>query len=47
MLVFNVFDDRVPAVGRQARSLDEVVSYSPSIIVDLVAVTWCVDDIKP
>lgn len=46
VLVLDVLDDRVPAAVNQRWNVlvDEV--YSPSVIVDLVTITWCIHDIE-
>jgi hypothetical protein len=49
VLIFDVFDDRVPAV-RTSISIwltSEVPNYSPSIIVDLISVPWSINNVQP
>ena len=47
MLVLDVFDDRVPATPYQHGIFDPNRGSLPSLVIDLVTVAWCVDDVEP
>jgi hypothetical protein len=47
VLIFDVFDDRVPAVRISELLTWEAPIYSPSIIVDLISIPWGVNNVQP
>ncbi len=49
MLIFDILDDGIPAVKWSASNyLGKYIGISvPSVIVDLVAIAWSIDDVEP
>ena len=46
VLVLDVLDDGIPAVDDQHCNVLADELYSPSVVVDLVTITWCIHDIE-
>ena len=47
MLIFNVLDNRIPAVLCYSESAKDQNAISPSIVVDLISITWGIYNIEP
>ena len=45
MLVFDVFDNGIPT--ERVRLCRENTVGSPSVIVDLITIAWCVNNVQP
>jgi len=46
VLIFDVLDDWVPATGKLVQWASCVLRYLPSVVVDLISVTWCINNVQ-